>query len=133
MLQADADQFFRLHAQRLQMTCQPIGTAVQLFVGQRLVAIDDCHGVRSPPGLRLEHFMEPRLRRRARFGLVPLRQDELLLRIGQQRQFRQPPSGVCNDALQQLPKMPPQTGDCGGVEQVRVVFQIDTHLILPLD
>ena len=111
---------------RAQMVSELIGALIEGAVGDLLALEDGGDGIGGPRGLRLEQLVEAALPRIVGVGGVPINQYLVALGVRQERQFRDAPRRVRDDAFQQRAEVADHADDGGRVKEVRTV--LDTTL-----
>jgi hypothetical protein len=123
-LQAECDERAPAASASPEPAGHDVRAAVQVRIGQTVLAVDDSDVVRGAPGLRLEQLVQAGVRPGHRIGSVPVRQDRRPLGLGEQWQFADRTVRVGGDAVQQDPQMGRETLDGGVREQVGRVLQV---------
>ncbi len=121
-VQQDGHDDLGPHAEPLQPVRQAVGPAVEFGIGQLAVVVGDRDGVREALDRRGDHLMQAGRPVVDDLGLVPGGPLTTLL-LGEQRQLRDPPAGIGDDAAEEGGEVPGHPLDRGGIEEVGVVLQ----------
>ncbi len=114
------------------MSCQLVGSPIQLAVRQPLCTTFHRHGVRVLCRLRFEQFVQTAVAGVIPGRRIPLVQQQVSLGVIQQIQISHGAIGIGHNLLQQRLEMPHQPFDAGFVEQVRVVLEGCRDGIVPV-
>ena len=105
-----------------------VRSAVQFRIAQFLPFVDEGHGLRGELHLPLKALVQARP-----FGiggrLVPPRDRLAPLRLGQQRQVREPAPGVRDHAIEHPLVMTQHPPNRQGIKKVRAVDEINTKML----
>ena len=121
-LDAKADDHIRTDAERAQMMRQPIGSLVQLAIGELRAFVDQRDSLGRSRRLLLEQLVHELVLRIVRRRVVPLHQQTMALRRLQHVQFADATIGIARYAFQQRAIMPRHPIDRARLEQSRRIF-----------
>ncbi|EYF04582.1 Hypothetical protein CAP_4402 [Chondromyces apiculatus DSM 436] len=122
-LHAEPHQDVGAHAEGAQVVPELVGPRVQLPVRELLVPAAQRDGLRGPRGLLSEQLGKAPVRGVAGRRIVPLQQQAVPLRVGQQGQRGDRRPRVLHHRPQEHLQVRCEAGDGRGLEQIRRVFE----------